>query len=112
MENSDISSIRELISQRLAKLREEILGATDTTKTVELDQQSVGRLSRMDALQQQAMAIALEKRRENEVSRLTLALSRIDEGEFGYCDDCGDDIPLKRLKIDPAATRCVSCVNG
>ncbi len=86
--------------------------ASDSTKTVELDQQSIGRLSRMDALQQQAMAIALEKRRETEIIRLNQALARIDEGEYGYCEDCGDDIPTKRLEINLSSTRCISCMTG
>ena len=112
MESEDISSIRELISQRLIELREEILGAADSTNTVELDQQSIGRLSRMDALQQQAMAIALEQRRQREIARLQNALARLDDDEFGYCEDFGEDIPKKRLEIDPATTRCVSCASG
>ncbi len=112
METADISRFRELISQKLIQLREKILSAADSTKTVELDQQSVGRLSRMDALQQQAMAIALEKRREIEITRLQNALSRIAEDEFGYCEECGENIPPKRLEIDPATTRCVSCASG
>ena len=66
----------------------------------------------MDALQQQAMAIALEKRRETEIIRLNQALERIDEGEYGYCEDCGDDIPTKRLEINLSSTRCISCMTG
>ena len=66
----------------------------------------------MDALQQQAMAIAFEKRRETEVSRLKNALARIDGGEYGYCEDCGEDIPPKRLEIDPASMLCVGCASG
>lgn len=112
LETADISTFRELISQKLVQLREEILDAADATKTVELDQQAIGRLSRMDALQQQAMAIALEKRREIEITRLQQALARMDEDEFGYCEDCGEDIAIKRLEIDPATTRCISCASS
>ncbi|MDG2257958.1 MAG: TraR/DksA family transcriptional regulator [Paracoccaceae bacterium] len=112
METREITRFSELISQKLVELREEILEAADGTKTVELDQQSIGRLSRMDAIQQQAMAIALEKRREAEIFKLTQALARIDEGEYGYCEDCGDDIPTKRLEINLSSTRCVSCMTA
>ncbi|MFC3118290.1 TraR/DksA family transcriptional regulator [Jhaorihella thermophila] len=79
---------------------------------VQLDQQSVGRLSRMDALQNQAMAKAQQARRDLESRRLRAALARIDEGEFGWCEDCGEEIPIRRLELDPAATRCVSCAAG
>lgn len=112
LEAAEISRFRELISQKLLELKEEILEATEATKIVELDQQSIGRLSRMDALQQQAMAIALENRREVEIHRLTQALGRIEDSDYGYCDDCGESIPSKRLEIDLACTRCVSCATG
>ena len=79
---------------------------------VELDQQSVGRLSRMDALQNQAMALAQQTRRDLQVLRLTAALARIDEGEYGFCEDCGEAIMLKRLELDPSVTRCISCASG
>lgn len=78
---------------------------------VELDQQSVGRLSRSDALQMQAMARAQGARRAAEARRLALALDRIAEGEFGYCEHCGEAIPPRRLDIDPTATRCVACAS-
>jgi DnaK suppressor protein len=111
LEASENSRFQNLISQKLTELKEEILNAADGTRTVELDQQSVGRLSRMDAMQHQAMAIALENRRRVEVSRLQAAKTRIDEDEFGYCEECGEDIPTKRLEIDPATTRCVNCAS-
>jgi DnaK suppressor protein len=79
---------------------------------VELDQQAVGRLSRMDALQNQAMARAQQSRRDTEARRLRTALHRIETGEFGWCEDCGEAIPARRLELDPAAIRCVSCASG
>ena len=86
--------------------------AKDSQKTVMLDQQSVGRLSRTDALQQQAMAKATQTRRSLQSVRVKAALSRIDEGEYGYCTECGDDIPLNRLELDPTVPTCVSCASG
>lgn len=112
MEAQQISRFRELISQKLAELKDEILEAESGKKIVELDQQAIGRLSRMDALQQQAMAMALENRREVEILRLKQALVRIGEDEFGYCEDCGEDIPIKRIEVDLACTRCISCASG
>jgi len=84
----------------------------DWRKTVALDQQSVGRLSRMDAMQQQQMANAEALRREQELLRIDTALMRMDHGdEYGYCQTCGEDIPFKRLEIDPAAHLCVGCAS-
>ena len=76
---------------------------------VKLDQQSVGRLSRMDAMQQQAVAQAQERNRQRDLVRIEMAHRRILEDEYGYCANCGDEIPDKRLEIDPMAERCVRC---
>ena len=72
----------------------------DATNTVELDQQSIGRLSRMDALQQQAMATAMSVRKQNEKRSLEEALYRMNQGDYGNCIDCGEAIALNRLKIN------------
>jgi len=76
---------------------------------VELDQQSVGRVSRIDSLQVQAMAQASEGRRLVRIRQLQFALKRLQDQEFGYCVSCGEFIGLARLDIDPAALRCVAC---
>lgn len=109
---SEISRFRALILQRIGEIEEEILQASDAKRTVELDQQKVGRLSRMDAIQQQAMAIASEQRRSVELDRLRAALIRMTDDEYGYCEDCGEPIAPKRLEIDLASTRCISCASG
>ncbi|MXO96767.1 TraR/DksA family transcriptional regulator [Erythrobacter aquimaris] len=82
---------------------------TDSRDTVELQQDSVGRLSRMDAMQQQAMAQATARRRVAERARIAAALERLDEGEWGWCTACGNEIAEKRLAHDPSVARCVEC---
>ena len=79
---------------------------------VKLDQQSVGRLSRMDAMQMQAMAMASERQRQSQIEKINAALRRIDENEYGYCLSCGEDINEKRLMIDPAILTCIECARG
>ncbi len=99
--------------ERLAARRAELVAAQDDTAgwrdPVALDQQSVGRLSRMDAMQQQAMAEAEARRRQAEIARVDAALQRIEEGEYGWCRGCGEAIGPKRLEINPAASQCVGC---
>jgi len=98
---------------RLEALRDDLRAlsqaASEDRKPVELDQQSVGRLSRQDSLQVQAMARAADARRAGELRRIEAALRRVDEDEYGYCVECGEPIPDKRLEIDPAAARCAAC---
>ena len=112
MNGSDSQGFRALILARLDEIARENQLGQDAQSVVQLDQQAVGRLSRMDALQNQAMAKAQQSRRHAAALRLRAALSRIDEGEFGYCEDCGEDIARKRLEFDPSATKCISCANG
>ncbi|MEM8918047.1 MAG: TraR/DksA C4-type zinc finger protein [Pseudomonadota bacterium] len=77
--------------------------------TVELDQQSVGRLSRMDAMQQQEMAQAEARRRFSELTGIAGALKRLEEGEYGWCAQCGEPIMFRRLELNPSAALCVNC---
>ena len=95
---------------RLAELDAEDAAGAEGQKTVELDQQSVGRLSRMDALQNQAMAQAQARRREAERQKVRAALARLAEGDYGYCTECGDEIARARLEADPAIARCAECM--
>ena len=81
----------------------------DGRKPVELDQTQQGRLSRMDAIQLQEMALEQNRRREFEIQRINAALKRIEDGEFGFCNNCGEDIPLKRLEVSPSTPLCVDC---
>ncbi|MDT8440791.1 MAG: TraR/DksA C4-type zinc finger protein [Desulfuromonadales bacterium] len=103
----------EEFRQRLETLRQELLAtreaARESTRPVELDQASVGRLSRMDAMQGQAMAIESQRRREILLQRIQGALHRISTGDYGLCVACEEEIALRRLETDPAATFCLSC---
>ena len=98
---------------RLKARRAELLRLGETSaegrRPVELDQTRVGRLSRMDALQDQAMSLETERRRQIELKRIEAALQRLAEGEYGYCVQCGEAIALKRLELDPTAPLCIDC---
>jgi len=99
--------------KRLLAMRDEIERLSEVTEEarqpVELDQTMVGRLSRMDALQSQAMQLETERRRTVEIQRIDATLRRMDEGEFGYCVSCGVDIEPKRLENDPTTPTCFDC---
>jgi DnaK suppressor protein len=84
---------RDKLRAKLEALKAELENPADTSAAdrapVELDQTSVGRLSRIDAIQVQAMALATEERRKAELARVKAALERIDGDEFGYCEQPG-----------------------
>ncbi|SFP07173.1 TraR/DksA family transcriptional regulator [Tranquillimonas alkanivorans] len=100
-----------LLADRAALDSEDALGR-DGTRPVELDQQSVGRLARLDAMQHQAMAKATQARRAQLRRKINAALARIDEGEYGFCAECGDEIAEARLDLDPTVARCAACMRG
>jgi DnaK suppressor protein len=111
MNDRDTTQFIALINKRLSELEAENQLGQAAQAVVQLDQQSVGRLSRMDALQNQAMAKAQQTRRDQNASRLQAALRRIEADDFGYCDECGEDIAPKRLELDPSVTKCISCAS-
>ena len=108
----DLEHFRHL----LHALRQELLGLDATgeaaTQTVELDQTRVGRLSRMDALQAQAMSQASNRRRAETLRGVESALGRIERGDFGECQDCGEMINPRRLEFDPTVTLCINCAEN
>jgi DnaK suppressor protein len=97
------------LRDELEALRRDSEETAEHRRPVELDQQSVGRLSRMDAMQQQAMAAAQDARRHTRLRALEAAIGRIESGEFGWCHACGEFIGDKRLDLDPTLTRCIAC---
>lgn len=107
-----IEVLRSSLEARRIALVQRAQANRDSRATVELDQTRVGRLSRMDALQGQAMAQETERRRKLELQRIDAALDRLDTDEYGYCLKCGDEISVKRLELDPAVTVCIDCAKG
>lgn len=93
------------------KLQYEAAQADQSSATVELDQQSVGRLSRMDAMQAQAMAQELARRRTRQLLEIAAALTRIAKDEYGYCLACDEPISLARLGVNPASRCCLECAD-
>ena len=105
----------EVFRNALLKEREILTTAVaaegESSKTVELDQAKVGRLSRMDALQGQAMTQETKYRHEEGLRNITAALSRMESGDYGYCSHCDELISTARLEVDPAASLCINCAN-
>ncbi len=97
--------------KRLEERLESIISAQkkEDTGSVELDQARVGRLTRMDAMQQQAMSKAAARLADQERQRILAALDRIKKGDYGYCVLCEDEIAQGRLKFDPSVLTCISC---
>jgi len=109
---SDAAHIRARLTALIAQLEATAATGAAAAGTVELDQARVGRLSRIDALQSQAMSRESNRRRTLNLTRLHAALSRLDAGEYGDCVRCGEAIDDRRLELDPAATLCIDCARA
>lgn len=107
MNQIDVEKYQELLTARQAELESQNDLTQADIAPVELDQSSVGRLSRMDALQQQAMGRETRRRRAAELVRIKAALQRIEDGEFGCCQICGEEIAQARLDLDPSVANCI-----
>ena len=99
--------------ERLHALRADLLLQKEQTAEdkapVELDQVRLGRLSRMDAMQQQAMALELDRRRDVQLKRIEGAFLRLEKGTYGECARCNERIDEKRMDNDPTVFFCIAC---
>ena len=103
------ANLSQRIEDQLHDLEAGESARRESSNTVELDQTRTGRLSRMDALQGQAMAKATAARAQQQVLRLRAALRRLDDGSYGDCIHCDEPIAPGRLEADPAAAICIDC---
>ena len=101
---------------RLLELKSGLMKAAETgqqaEEVVELDQARVGRLSRMDAMQAQAMSVETGRRRRQQLVEIDLALERIEASDYGECFECGELILAGRLDANPTATLCIGCAQA
>lgn len=98
------------LSRQLARLQKSMKITDEALRTVELDQTAVGRLSRMDSLQNQALSAGLREREAARLGQIVAAVQRVEAGRYGMCTSCGADIPFERLYVFPEAPECASCV--
>ena len=109
MNEEEIENFRQQLRHLKTELEQVEKASHDSGDKVVLDQSRVGRLSRMDALQSQQMALEVGRRRIQQLQKIEGALNRIVSGDFGYCFVCGEQIDGKRLAADPTCTCCIKC---
>lgn len=109
MNKADLEKFKSRLLEMQSELEALDAMSKSSTATVVLDQSSIGRLSRMDALQGQQMALESERRRKQQLVQIKAALGRIENDDFGYCTSCDEEIAMGRLDINPTVTRCVKC---
>jgi DnaK suppressor protein len=108
----DLAALQAALQTRRADLLRLAASSEESRRPVELDQTRVGRLSRMDALQDQAMQLETERRRQLELQRIDAALERMAAGDYGDCVNCGEEIAARRLQLDPTTPVCIDCAQS
>ena len=104
-----ITELRDDLFELQRNLNEAAAMGAESSKTVPLDQSSVGRLSRMDAMQVQEMAKAGLRSLRTRLDQVALALRLVEEEEYGYCRRCEEPVGYRRLKARPETPFCVRC---
>jgi DnaK suppressor protein len=104
-----LMQLQNALQEKRQVLEAQLRSSEADTKPVTLDQQSVGRVSRIDAIQQQQMALANQQQSTLLLRRVELALQRIDSAEYGYCLQCEESIAFARLQAQPFASLCLDC---
>ncbi len=104
-----LKQLRASLEGRRETIEAHLSASTESTQPVTLDQQSVGRVSRIDAIQQQQMAIASHLQAQQLLRQVDLAIERVESGEYGFCGQCDEAIAFGRLQAQPFATFCIDC---
>ncbi|MFW6201797.1 MAG: TraR/DksA family transcriptional regulator [Gemmatimonadota bacterium] len=109
---AQVTELREELEAALARLERSLDIGEAASRPVQLDQTAVGRLSRIDSLQNQMMSQGLRDREQARLSAILDALRRIEEGTYGRCTDCERAIAYERLLVFPETRTCVACGAG
>ncbi len=104
-----LEQLQKSLAIKKQELEAQLKSVDLDTKPVTLDQQSVGRVSRIDAIQQQQMALANQQQSTLLLQRIELAMRRIDSAEYGYCLQCDEPIAFARLQAQAFAGLCLEC---
>ena len=106
---------REVLKARLLELRRELAEHLESSAggaaPVDLDE-PIGRVSRIDAIQQQSMVRSNRQSMQRRLLQVEAALRRFAEDEYGLCAGCGEPVGFRRLEVQPETPLCIGCQSG
>ncbi len=108
MDSNAIKHIRQKINEEIIKTKTAILNYTELTKPI-APENAIGRISRMDAINNKSVTEAALKKAELKLNNLTIALANINDPDFGLCFKCNNPIPLGRILLMPHTRYCALC---
>ena len=108
MNKEDKQDIKKRILEELKKTEELILDYKESTKPIS-PENAIGRVSRMDAINNKSVVEAALRKAEEKLNKLKLVLDKVDDADFGLCMRCGNPIPIGRILLMPQSRNCVRC---
>ncbi|MEE3145467.1 MAG: TraR/DksA family transcriptional regulator [Bacteroidota bacterium] len=108
MNKEDKQDIKKRILEELKKTEELILDYKESTKPIS-PENAIGRVSRMDAINNKSVVEAALRKAEEKLNKLKLVLDRVNDADFGLCMRCGNPIPIGRILLMPQSRNCVRC---
>ena len=109
LSEEQLTLLRNALVETHMNLTEQLAINKSAAEVVNLDQSMVGRVSRMDAMQQQGMAVSTRDKAARRLRRIELALAALDKNEYGLCSQCDEAISYPRLQAQPEARLCIDC---
>jgi DnaK suppressor protein len=109
LSEEQLNQLKQQTLKLLKELQHDLAEAKKSSGPVVLDQQAFGRVSRVDAIQQQQMQAASVRRLELKLEQTKAAIKRFNAGTYGFCLACEEPIQLKRLQAQPETPLCVQC---
>jgi len=110
MNQKDKGKLKDKILSDIGKLEVNITNLKELTKPI-APENSIGRVSRMDAINNKSVNEAALRQAEVKMNKLQLALKKLETSNFGICTNCKNAIPLPRLMYMPESSHCVACAN-
>ena len=111
MTDADRAHFRQRLQDERAQIRASLALADPAQDSITPDD-AIGRLTRMEALQAQAMSDATRARQQKRLKQIDAALQRIEDGSYGTCLRCGKPVETGRLEIMPETRLCIACARG
>lgn len=111
LSREQLTLLRLELERAFEKLGRSMKASRRAARPVTLDQTSVGRLSRIDAIQNQSLSQGIQAREQVKAALLTSALERMDRGTYGVCTGCGEAIRFERLELFPETPTCSRCAS-
>jgi DnaK suppressor protein len=108
----ELEQLTAALDRALHKLERSMHTTEAALRPVELDQAAVGRISRIDSLQNQGLTRNLQEREQAKLGQVITAFQRLEVGTYGVCTECSSPIPFVRLDVFPETPTCTACTGA